>query len=59
MEIPIFKFALFEKCPPILLPTRAHSNDTGWDVRARENVQLRAGQYALIPLGIKVISPLG
>ena len=38
-EVPVFKFSVFDYTkltnPSIsFLPSKAHSNDTGWDVRA-------------------------
>ena len=58
-EIPLFKF-LVEKNQGNLLPRKAHANDTGWDVFSRlEEIILRPGQYAKIPLGFRVFAPEG
>jgi dUTP pyrophosphatase len=59
MELPTFKFALMEGLGSEFLPTRAHSTDTGWDVRSRSSFCLRAGQYAKIPLGFRMFAPPG
>jgi dUTP pyrophosphatase len=61
-ETPVFKFAIEEGLENIgfsFLPKRAHETDTGWDVRAAESFILRAGQYAKIPLGFRVLAPKG
>jgi dUTP pyrophosphatase len=62
--IPTFMFAvqedLIKKYPKInFLPSKAHFTDTGWDVRSSENITLRAGQYAKISLGFRVLAPEG
>jgi dUTP pyrophosphatase len=64
MEIPIFKFAIMDytfvnNSSISFLPTKAHDNDTGWDVKAAENFTLRAGQYTKIPLGFRIFAPPG
>lgn len=62
IEIPIFSFALTKetKHDKRFLPTRAHSNDTGWDVRcASQEIIARAGQYIKIPLGFRIFAPEG
>ena len=67
-EIPNFKFALRKDLvittgatKSSFLPARGTPKSTGWDVRAalREPLILRAGQYAKIPLGFRVLSPDG
>lgn len=63
-EVPVFKFSVLDYTkltnPNIsFLPSKAHSNDTGWDVRAAASCTLRAGQYARIPLGFRVFAPVG
>lgn len=59
MDIPVFKFALNEGLSEDFLPTKAHSTDTGWDVRAAEEVIIGPGQYVKIPLGFRVFAPEG
>jgi dUTP pyrophosphatase len=63
-EVPVFKFAIKEELlvsgdPILFLPTKAHQNDTGWDVKAAQSFTLRAGQYAKIPLGFRMFAPPG
>lgn len=59
MDIPVFKF-LTEKLQGDFLPRKAHPEDTGWDVCSRlEEIILRPGQYAKIPLGFRVFAPPG
>jgi dUTP pyrophosphatase len=58
-ETPTFKFALLEGLSEQFLPTKAHPNDTGWDVKAAETFTLYAGQYVKIPLGFRMFAPLG
>ena len=63
-EIPTFKFAVMDytfvnNTNIYFNPTKAHDNDTGWDVRAAEAFTLRAGQYAKIPLGFRIFAPPG
>lgn len=56
-EVPVFRFVV-EKYQGDLLPRKAHPQDTGWDVRSRlEEIILRPGQYAKIPLGFRVFAP--
>jgi dUTP pyrophosphatase len=43
----------------ISLPTYAHEGDSGMDVYAKENIQLKAMQPTLVPLGFKVEIPKG
>ena len=51
---------MVEKYQGDLLPRKAHPQDTGWDVRSRlEEIVLRPGQYAKIPLGFRVFAPEG
>jgi len=64
LEIPIFKFAVLNYTKQInpnisFLPSKTHSNDTGWDIRAAASCTLRAGQYVKIPLGFRVFAPAG
>jgi dUTP pyrophosphatase len=66
-EIPVFKFAIKPLTSGIsstlteidFLPKRGTDKATGWDVRAAESIKLRAGQYAKIPLGFRVLAPDG
>lgn len=71
MSDPIFKFAVTEKVieycketgenPNLLLPIKSTETDTGWDVRCAnpDGVELRYGDYSIIPLGFRVFSPEG
>ena len=59
---PVFRFAVRNDlidCGINFFPSKAHENDTGWDVKAAETVILRAGQYAKIPLGFRTLAPKG
>jgi dUTP pyrophosphatase len=63
-QVPVFKFAIKNNLTDYttsltFLPTKAHQEDTGWDVRAAESFTLRAGQYAKIPLGFRMFAPPG
>jgi dUTP pyrophosphatase len=64
-ETPIFKFAICDYVGPLdltqkhFLPTKAHREDSGWDVRSSKSISLRAGQYARIPLGFRMFAPAG
>jgi dUTP pyrophosphatase len=60
-KIPDFKFALTKKLVNNIefLPSKAHSTDTGYDVRSAENIVLKPFEYALIPLGFRVLIPDG
>jgi dUTP pyrophosphatase len=62
--VPIFRFAILDyvmkdNLPISFLPSKAYDNDTGWDVKAAQSFTLRAGQYAKIPLGFRVLAPRG
>jgi deoxyuridine 5'-triphosphate nucleotidohydrolase len=61
--IPIFKFAMRRDLvgQPQYFPKRATELATGWDVTAAPHsaIRLRAGQYAKIPLGFRVLAPPG
>jgi dUTPase len=74
MDTPEFFFALDEKLVDLtkdkslfplgastFLPTRVHSNDTGWDVRCAipGGLELTPGCYVLIPLGFRAFIPDG
>lgn len=62
---PVFKFALREdlKNEKQFLPTRAHSTDTGYDVRAaqqdREPIIIKPFEYVKIPLGFRAMPQEG
>jgi dUTP pyrophosphatase len=56
---PQFKFALQEGLDESFLPTPATNVATGWDVKCAKQMTIKANQYALIPLGLRVISPKG
>lgn len=64
-NLPVFKFALRSDLEgdKRFLPKRATSKASGWDVFAapenKKSIILRAGQYAKIPLGFRVIPPEG
>jgi dUTP pyrophosphatase len=63
MMVPTFSFALTKETQhdKRFLPTRAHSNDTGWDVSCAlpDKTFIRAGQYIKIPLGFRIFAPEG
>lgn len=59
---PIFKFAIRKDLDATrFTPKRGTELSTGWDVSAAigNPVILRAGQYAKIPLGFRVLPPAG
>lgn len=56
---PVFKFALREGLDDSFLPTRSSPTDTGWDVRATEDLLLVPGQHAKIDIGVRVLAPEG
>jgi dUTP pyrophosphatase len=62
-EIPVFKFAINSELtnPTQFSPKCGTDRSTGWDVCAaiKDNIRLRAGQYAKIPLGFRVFAPPG
>lgn len=45
--------------PELPLPEHAHPGDAGVDLRAREQVTLGAGEWALVPTGMAVAIPEG
>jgi dUTP pyrophosphatase len=45
--------------PDLDLPSRAHPGDAGFDLSAREAVDLAPGEWATIPTGIAVAIPEG
>ncbi len=64
---PSFKFALREGLGSAFVPALGSSHATGWDVRAAwtdeqlkegKNI-LQPGDYVKIPLGFRVLSPIG
>ena len=68
MAIPVYKFAIREDLKKqsefSFLPSRAHSDDTGWDVRAAfengvKSIIVKPGEYVKIPLGIRALCPSG
>jgi len=36
------------------LPTKAHSNDTGWDVYCIDNVDIKPGESKIVPVGLQL-----
>ena len=58
-KIPTFKFAIKEGLSDIYLPQRGTERATGWDVRCTEQLIIRAGEYAKIPLGFRLFCPPG
>jgi dUTPase len=65
-EMPVFQFAVREDLKDVVeqfLPRKAEPGSAGWDVRCaqkdRKPIILRAGQYAVIPLGFRMIPPAG
>lgn len=63
--VPVYKFALRADLKDEIefLPKRAHSTDTGYDVRAafndRQPLTINPGEYFKIPLGFRVIPEPG
>ena len=49
----------FHASRPYLMPTRAHSEDAGWDLRAAEPKTIPSGAIRLIPTGVTVDLPPG
>lgn len=59
---PTFKFAVRKdliNSDISFEPQRAHDTDSGWDVKSAKSMRIKAGQYAKIPLGIRVFAPEG
>lgn len=44
---------------PACDPERNNDEDAGWDLRSRIDIEIPAGEQALIPLGIKTAFPKG
>lgn len=44
---------------PELIPTRAHPNDAGCDLRIAEDVRLSPGQDAIVGTGVHMAIPAG
>ena len=49
----------FHVSRPDLMPTRAHSEDAGWDLRAAEPKTIPSGAIRLVPTGVTVDLPPG
>ena len=49
----------FHASRPDLMPTRAHSEDAGWDLRAAEPKTIPSGAIRLVPTGVKADLPPG
>src|SRR5574337_84529 len=58
-ELPRFKFAIKEGFSEIYLPTKGSERASGWDVRSTDQLIIRAGEYAKIPLGFRMFCPPG
>jgi dUTP pyrophosphatase len=58
-DVAHFKFAIADGLGAEFLPTRANENDTGWDVRAAEDVIVRPFSTVKIPLGVRCFAPEG
>lgn len=58
---PIFMFNLAPGLSEDFCPRRGTDKASGWDVRvaSKNDIHLRAGQYAKIPLGFRVFAPEG
>lgn len=56
---PVFRFALNEGLSDLYLPTRGSERASGWDVRSTDQVLIKAGEYAKIPLGFRLFCPFG
>ena len=54
--LPTIRFAVSR---PYLMPTRAHSEDAGWDLRAAEPKTIPSGAIRLVPTGVTVDLPPG
>ena len=54
--LPTIRFAASR---PYLMPTRAHSEDAGWDLRAAEAATVPSGAIRLVPTGVTVDLPPG
>ena len=54
--LPTIRFAAAR---PYLMPTRAHSEDAGWDLRAAEPLTVPSGAIRLVPTGVRVDLPEG
>ena len=54
--LPTIRFAVSR---PHLMPTRAHSEDAGWDLRAAEPKTIPSGAIRLVPTGVTVDLPPG
>ena len=54
--LPTIRFAVSR---PDLMPTRAHSEDAGWDLRAAEPKTIPSGAIRLVPTGVTVDLPPG
>jgi dUTPase len=65
MSKPIFKFALRQDLldKKEFLPSRGTPQSTGWDVKAaptdHKDIVIKAGEYKLIPLGLRAMPPDG
>jgi dUTPase len=58
--IPEFKFCLVGDVDDSFLPTKSKNTDTGWDIRAAEDITFTIPtESKLIPLGIKCFIPDG
>jgi dUTP pyrophosphatase len=61
--IPTFSFALREGLDETFLPTKGSVYATGYDVRAawenKDDYIIQPGEYIKIPLGFRVIAPIG
>lgn len=61
--VPHVDFAMnvsFQRLDPELPPpTRAHSDDAGWDLTSAVDVTLRPGEWGAIPTGLAVAIPAG
>lgn len=42
-----------------LIPTRAHADDAGWDLRAAEHLTIPAGAFVAVPTGVYAAVPTG
>lgn len=59
IEIPEFKFCLVDNCSEEFVPTRSEPNATGYDCRSRINLDVNHGDMFKIPLGFKMLCPVG
>ncbi len=43
----------------VILPTRAHSDDAGWDIYLCDDLVVMPGERVLVPTGLAMAIPFG